>query len=157
METPMYSSDEETAAILAIEEPRQPRQPTIEYTRSTVAWPQLRPSELESWHTDRLLVSYGDGGPSGEFAIAFMTFDQGGGTGVELAVFGDGLDMFYDERIQRVIGKWRHLRGESGRDQTTPEDFIGWLGEEGAEPSNYHRRGMERSEDETASLRAMRR
>jgi len=126
--------------------------PTIEYTQHTVAWPQTAPNPVKTWEVDTLLVGYNDKSPeSGEFSICFMRFSDGS-TGVQLSVFGGGLDLIYDERIQHVIRIWR----DSDRDNTPPDHFIAWLEAEGAVPSAYHLAGKERSPEEQARLAAMR-
>ena len=154
MTTCAFSGCTNEATQYAWSEPRCNSHAIIEYTQHSVAWPQLRPSQVEPWHTDQLLVGYDDEGPGGEFSIAFMTFDNGS-TGVQVSVFGDGLDTFYDERIQRIIATWRAM-GED-RDNATPAEFIRWLTDEGAVPSSYHLAGLERTDEETERLRAMRR
>ena len=128
----------------------------IEYTQTSVAWPQLDPDPTQKWVVDHLGVSYSDeDGRSGEFSIDFMRFDRelGDTLHAQVQVFHDGLDLFYDERIQRVMAAWHK---EDDDANVTPADFIRWLEAEGAVPSSYHKAGTERPDEETARLRAMR-
>ena len=127
--------------------------PTIIYTQHSVAWPQLSPDPTKDWVVDHLSVNYDDA--TGDFGIEFMRFDRETGDKLHarIQVFHDGLDLFYDERFQRVMAAWQKTDDDTS---TTPQDFIAWLEAEGAVPSSYHRDGLARSEEETVRLRAMR-
>jgi hypothetical protein len=101
----------------------------LEYTQHSVAWPKL--VLPESWHKDEIGVTLETGG---EMKWIFMEFGDGGGTGVQMSVFGDSLHLLFDERIQKVIADWRSLSS----DDITPSDFIKLLDAAGAVPSAYH-------------------
>jgi hypothetical protein len=112
---------------------------TIEYTRTAVAFPHAlmgdrgrRRGEVDSLniHDDR-----------GEFVIRFIDLPTIGVV-PKLEVFGDGLEVFCDPRVQRTIRRWR--RAEQRGEQVTIQSFIVWLEAEGCVPSRYQLDGVKR-------------
>src|SRR6266702_1026632 len=88
-----------------------PADARLEYTQHSVAWPQLAlPDKAE---TDEVMVglSAPDGGTYGEMGWRFKMF-QGNHPGVQMQVFGDGLNVLFDERILSVITSWRSAYDE---------------------------------------------
>lgn len=119
------------------------------YTLHSVAFPQLETDPGNPSAKDSLGVSFQDGedgGTFGEFSWVFYRFGNSTSfvfgretAAVRLEVFGDGLSAFYDDRIQRVMGRWRRM---GIRDNLTPQTLIKGLEAEGIGPSRYHTEGL---------------
>jgi hypothetical protein len=99
------------------------------YTQRSVAWPNLH----GDWGSkEELNIVIEDDKSTSEFVIRF--YDFGNSTGVRFEVFGDGMDAFYDPRMQLAIWLWRN---EPDPDKTTPARMIEILESARAKPSKY--------------------
>jgi hypothetical protein len=105
------------------------------YTQHSVAFPNLLLNGTSVVDELSLSLEPDGGGTIGEMKWTFMRFSPAS-TGVQMAVFGDGLPCLFDERVQAAVDEWRAM---ADPDEVTPNGLIAILVEHGAEPSRYHR------------------
>jgi hypothetical protein len=111
--------------------------PTLTYTQHTVRGPAFR----RTGTFVHVSLDADGGGTGGEMGWTFYVFDLKR-HGVQMAVFGDGLDCLFDPRIQHVVAAWRAL---TDPDAITAADFVRLLEGNGVVPSEYHLQGVRES------------
>ena len=108
----------------------------LKYTQHKVAFPRLPVTPSQDWVKDSLGIHDDENG--GEFYWEFLEFNSGH-RGVRLSVFGDGLQLFMNETVQRLFKWWREQKDP---DVVTPDQFIRQCEKLGIEASSYHKRGL---------------